>query len=679
MHYKPLHTKNTIKLNTKILITVVVIFFSLQNVEVIASPADSATIDKHINSGEYDLAATESLKHKNHYLSELIRLSKELDLANKSVWRVLVLYEKNFFSGDESQVDGPDFFLSKEGKTNPQKELEATLASFFSNKQQEHVPFIPKCRFVARFHWLQKKLNIDESRLPSKTCTKYQKFYDTVKPNAISVIFPSANPKGPSSMFGHTLLRIDRINQTNSSRMLAFSINFAAMIDPNLDAMSYAVAGLGGGFPGQYTILPYYMKLREYAQLENRDIWEYRLKLSQDEIDFILMHAYELIPTYFEYYFFTENCSYHLLSLIDAAFADEKLTTQFNSWTIPIDTIKVLEDRGLIDSVSYQPSHRRIIETKQRKLSDADQDIAFTLFKTNDDAIYEEISQFDKHRQAAILDYTYDLLRYEKLSKLDLMDNKLNAREKNILKRRSQLKVRSNKIEPAKPETRPDQGHGSARMSMNIGQEDTDIYADISWRSAYHDLTDPVSGYMFGYGLSFFDINLRYNYDSQQAELNKITLIDLTALVPRDKTFPDFSWHIESNLQQLPRTLFSDRVIFDVTGGGGVSYQFKTENSNLTYLLVDASLAGSKAFVDEYSIGIGVTTGTLISLTNQWIAQLQLKSIKSLWGDETLRYNAEFNQSFSTSQNTAIKLKLSHSKFKSLDWEKYEASFHYYF
>ena len=636
-------------------------------------------INEHIVNGEFDKAAIESQKHESHYLSQLITQSRSMGLANDPVWQVLILYKKTFFNGLESQVDGPDFFMSKSGKTDPQKELEATLASFFSNKELEHAPFLPKCRFVARYYWLNKKLGLDESRIPSRACTKFNEFYKTVRPDAITVVFPSANPNGPSSMFGHTLLRIDRKNQTKSSRMLAFSVNFAAMIDPNTDAMTYAAAGLGGGFPGQYAILPYYMKLREYGQLENRDIWEYKLKLSQDQIDFIVMHAYELVPTYFDYYFFTENCSYHLLSLIDVAFAKKTLTDEFDYWAIPIDTVKLLEHRGLIHSTTYQPSHRKIIEAKQKEMTQVDQDIAFQLYKENNELLFKNIASFDKQRQAAILDYTYDLLRYEKLSKAELMDVNLNKRERSILKKRSKLRIRSPKITPDIPDARPDEGHGSARATVNLGMESDETYTEIAWRSAYHDLLDPTPGYMFGYGLSFVDVRLRYNFDAQQAELNKLTFINLTSLTPRDKVFPNFSWHIESNIQNLPNKLFSEQTYFDVTGGGGASYHIKVNRNNLIYALADASITAGKILDNNYSVGGGATVGSLVSLTPRWIFKIQAKGIKGLLGDKEIRYDLELSQSYRLARNLAIELDLHQLRFKSQRWKKFETSLLYYF
>ena len=61
--------------------------------------------------------------------------------------------------GIVSEADGMEFFNSPQGKTDPEAELAATLASFFVPlaeiaKDKEH----PQCNFPARFKWLKQQL-----------------------------------------------------------------------------------------------------------------------------------------------------------------------------------------------------------------------------------------------------------------------------------------------------------------------------------------------------------------------------------------------------------------------------------------------------------------------------------------------------------------------------------------
>ena len=51
-------------------------------------------------------------------------------------------------------------------------------------------------------------------------------------------------------------------------------------------------------------MLPYYEKIKEYSNLENRDIWEYSLEFTPDEVERMLLHLWELKDIYTDYYFF---------------------------------------------------------------------------------------------------------------------------------------------------------------------------------------------------------------------------------------------------------------------------------------------------------------------------------------------------------------------------------------
>ena len=87
----------------------------------------------------------------------------------------------------------------------------------------------PLCRFPARFHWLSQKLRL---KLPAVTCPAYQEWKDTLNAQGVSLIFPTAYLNSPSSMFGHTFLRIDQKGQTEQTRILAYTIDYAADVPP---------------------------------------------------------------------------------------------------------------------------------------------------------------------------------------------------------------------------------------------------------------------------------------------------------------------------------------------------------------------------------------------------------------------------------------------------------------
>ena len=105
----------------------------------------------------------------NEYLKRLQDQSASDQLAVEVGWQRLLHIEPGTEGKTgKSLADDARFFLSAEGKTNPVAELDATLTALFAEQSlgDEHA----RCRFPARFQWLQKRLNIDINRLPRPEC-----------------------------------------------------------------------------------------------------------------------------------------------------------------------------------------------------------------------------------------------------------------------------------------------------------------------------------------------------------------------------------------------------------------------------------------------------------------------------------------------------------------------------
>ena len=97
----------------------------------------------------------------------------------------------------------------------------------------------------------------------------------------------------PSSLFGHTLLRIDTARK--GTQLLAHGANYGAYTDGE-NSVLFAVYGLTGGYYGGWTVKPYYDIINTYNNIENRDIWELNLDLTPQEIDmFVIDYIYNLV------------------------------------------------------------------------------------------------------------------------------------------------------------------------------------------------------------------------------------------------------------------------------------------------------------------------------------------------------------------------------------------------
>ncbi len=210
---------------------------------------------------EISSGATESPEPT--YVQDLISRATLAKLAEEREWHLLLHYRENLLGGHTSEQDDPGFFLSPDGKTDPQAELEATLRQFFSDELVGRSRQPAQCAFIARYQWLKEKLSFDDDRLPPQPCERFHRWYVDFDAESVSLIYPSAYMNNPASMFGHTLLRIDQKGQTEQTRILAYTINYAAEVPPDA-GVEYAIRGIFGGYKGYFSTIPYYLKVQEY-------------------------------------------------------------------------------------------------------------------------------------------------------------------------------------------------------------------------------------------------------------------------------------------------------------------------------------------------------------------------------------------------------------------------------
>ncbi|MDH5430208.1 MAG: DUF4105 domain-containing protein, partial [Nitrospirota bacterium] len=399
------------------------------------------------------------------YLLQLIERADHKHLHQHRYWHLLLHYRQNFFGGYTSEVDDPGFFQASEGKNDPQAELHATLEKFFSGDLVGRSKQIAQCAFIARFQWLRAQLKFDETRLPLHHCERYEQWVNELNPASITLIFPAAFMNNPVSMFGHSFLRIDQQDQTEHTRILAYTVNYAADVPPGA-GLEFAFKGMLGGYQGFFSTIPYYIKVQEYRDIENRDIWEYRLNLSPEEIHRLLMHTWEMGNAYFDYYFFKENCAYHILSLLEVANPQFHLTDQFHFWTIPADTIRLLiQQKDLVQDVSYRPAGSTNLKRKRAALQPSEQFWLEQIIQDPSYAIAPDFLKLSQPRQTFLLDLASDYLRYKGRTDSKQADE-YQTKNRSILLQRSQIRVPSPAFSVAPFSLSPEQGHETARMGV---------------------------------------------------------------------------------------------------------------------------------------------------------------------------------------------------------------------
>ena len=550
------------------------------------------------------------------YLEELVAKSRQLRLAERPEWIKLLHYVPNLIApGVHGLVDSLQFYNAPDGKTDPQAELEATLASFYSDIEESNEQQNPQCQFIARYTWLNQQLGFDPRRLPQHECKRFRQWHATLNPSGLTLIFASAYLNSPSSMYGHPLIRVDAKDQDEHTRLLAYAITFAANTDET-NGLAFAINGLFGGYAGVFSILPYYVKVREYSNLENRDLWEYQLNLTPEEVDRVLMHAWELGSVYFQYYFFDENCAYHLLGLLQVARPELDLTSQFRWWAIPSDAVReIAKQKNMVKRIIYRPASATVARFRLDGLNEQERGLVKDLSVGRITVGNPALRAMPDDRAAAVYETGQQYVDYRRIiGKNDVADPAELERE--LLTARSRLDIVGQEPEVPMPETHPDQGHGSSRVTLGTGRKDGQNFQQLTARATYHDIMDSDGGYARGAQIEFFSLGLRH-YDFGANRLERFTPVNILSLTPRDEFFQSMSWKISAGWQRIPIPDGSEPLAFALDGGAGGAWSNKRDTA-LWYAMFDSSARLNNNMESGYALGAGASLGGLFDFSARW-------------------------------------------------------------
>ncbi len=534
-------------------------------------------------------------------------------------WLNLVHYKKTL-TGYKSQADGKEFFLSPEGKTSPSSELSAFIAELHKNDPDPLKNAY--CRFPARYRWLKK--HQPDFPKTNVVCTGHVAFFERLAAKSLSIVFSSYYLNNPSSSFGHTFIRLGKsihgdAEDKKNTELLDNGINFGA-VTGNAGPLFYTVGGLTGLFPGTFNAIPYYYKVREYNDFETRDLWTYHLKMTQEEIDMIVDHIWELGHTYFDYYFLTENCSYHMLSILEAARPSLNLLNRLPYlYTIPSDTLKVLDKEDLVADVTFRPAPSTLFHHNLKSLTRKDQKLVKTLVDGKPIETNESVE-----KQALIYDTAISLVDFKFAKEVLKQEDAAQGLKRPLLIARSKIPVRSPDLDfTYKKSEAPHLGHGSQRLVLGAASLEGKNYADVEWRYAFHDMLDYDIAYPERTRVEVGKASIRS--DGNHLQLREVSLVQITSLGKWDIFNKSSSWKIRLGQWQT-RFDHHDYSTQGFQGGWGYSYHFK-------HVVPYALLHGESSYISEgmskIKLGYGADIGFLIDVNHN----LKLNSLLELRGN----------------------------------------------
>ncbi len=457
-------------------------------------------------------------------LPQIVFASDLKSIAKSEEWLRLLYYKHHWFRGHQSALDGSDFFFSKNSE-DPYEELVATVKAFEDGKQgvgkkkQAAV-----CAFPLRRLFLEKVM---KKKFPDFPCTDRDDFLKKIQARRAYLVFATAYTGNPASMFGHSFLKLE---SGESSSLLDWSINYAAMVPEDENPFAFAYFGLTGGYSGQFTLVPYYMKVEEYGLSEGRDLWEYELNFDSKELERLLNAIWEIeTNSHYDYFFFDENCSLQLLTLLEVVKPDWDISGYFLHM-IPGESVKtVAQLPGAIRNVRMRPSLERRLRLSVARLNAAERE------------------SFEKGKEGI-----FDSSTPNSLEALGFYFQAEKKREGEAWKREPMYRELLQKLSQApRPEpleidgknTRPDLSHGAYAISLGPTWQHHESRAwggELGIRFAYHQFLDSDAGYLPHSEVLF--PHFLFQWRDSKFALKQFEAFSLISLQPWSLIKKPFSW-----------------------------------------------------------------------------------------------------------------------------------------
>lgn len=506
-----------------------------------------------------------------------LKIAQDKKIWLNPQWIKLGHYEKTFF-GQYRSAFYQGFFLNEQGDQSPEQELLTTVQALYSESEllSQKLKRHPQCHYGARAKWLNQILNVStDDILP---CQERVDWKNKLKVSEVSIIFAASDFGNTSSSFGHTFLKLINPENKNNKDLIDYGMDYSAQTDSSANFL-YAIKGLMGMYNGRFAMLPYHQKIRDYINLDGRDIWEYQLNFTPAEVDFLIDHLLEMENARAPYYFFSDNCSYQILKTLEVIRPEINLADSFKYFVIPIDTIKKIKNQtNWISDIKYKKSlktdylqsysglgflQKKALDVAVEKLN-VPSDFEFSPKETAE--VYETATKY------------FSVKAYRTAKDFDDEKYKLSS-ERAML---GAVTIES-EIKNTQP---PHESHDSSAIYLQSGLIKNNFsdekYYSFKFRNALHDIEQLDFGTVPFSQNEMASLELKYFEVNQNIKLDQLTLLNLINLNPVTQLDKNFSWKFKAAILDQWQT--------DIEASGGMSFDsYFFSTSMLAYFMTGRS------------------------------------------------------------------------------------------
>jgi hypothetical protein len=316
----------------------------------------------------------------------------------------------------------------------------------------------------------------------------------------------------------------------------------------------------------------------------------------------------------------------------------------------------VVQD-GMVNRTVFRPSSQTLIEHRLGMLDSGEGALVDDLANRRrplDDPALEALAPA---RRAAVLELAADFVTYQMQTGGRTRDEAAPLALQ-LLAARSKIAAGVDLAPVPEPATRPDQGHGSARLAAGVGARDGRFFQFLQARPAYHDLLDSEAGYVRGAQIEFFDLTLRHYAGDRGVTLDQLTLVGIRSLSPRNSLIAPISWQLGGGLERYRESAGDEKGTLVGALSGGAGPTFEIAGSALLSLMAEASAFAGTDCPDACFAAVGPAASLIWPITERWSAQLHVTG-QLLVGDRVRpAYGADLGQNLALTPNLALRLGL---------------------
>ncbi len=500
--------------------------------------------------------------------SELETLALQKKLYDNPTWSALL-----HVVDSKTLIDDKNFILSIDD-FSLKNELISTVRYLYKNNESS-------CRFPARRNFILSALGLPTDYIAEPNCADYISFKKKAPAKTISLIYASENLTQPSSMMGHVMLKMSGENSDG------LSVDHGVSYFTQLNSFNVPMIiwdSLVTGKKGYFQVSPFQEKLDFYLNEEQRNVWEYKINVTDEQAVRFQDHLWELKSTELKYFFNSYNCATVTLLLLRVASA-EKIMIQ-DSWLSPLDVVKAIHYSGVVANTQVNPSSKwrvRMLASAldNKKVRNVAQfvDNKGNALELNGYSATE--SYLSTELASAYNNYNAEMRRYDK----DKWQG-INGKIKLIRDQQSgsyELDL-SNFKSPVKTPK-------DAQISLGYRHYLGDNWANIKYMPASHGIEDDNRQFFSENELKLMSMSILAKEDTGELKLESLTLYSARSDIPWDPLTGGVSGQFKLGLEQHWNDQLDPNLSAYVYGGVGYSYAVSRDVS--LFSMISTGLGGA--------------------------------------------------------------------------------------